>query len=284
MGERPRVSGLTYAADNEYAPVWGWSQVASPANYYDNVASFYALYYRSGIDDYLTAARNLADRFWETPAIDRGVHPADFGYTGRSVSALGLVLRALDGRPDMWAAPAGAAYGGLHTIWNDYMWYLNGYDAQMGIWDTREEAYHLAMISYCALFDTDPAYQSACKTAIVNSFPAVWTPTEFADGSWPQTYPAWDPVIQNYTDSWNTETSVTLTNGSTAVVGVGTAWNAGDFPPGTRIWFTNSSSRPKNNSGGDPVSYVPTFVDSTHLTLASPYAGSERFARLGDGL
>jgi len=45
---------------------------AAPVNYYDNVAAFYALYYRSGIIDYLNAARKLADRFWECPEIDRG--------------------------------------------------------------------------------------------------------------------------------------------------------------------------------------------------------------------
>ena len=36
----------------------------------------------------------------------------------------------------MWAAPAGAygSYGGLHTIWNDYLTYLGGYDVSWGIW------------------------------------------------------------------------------------------------------------------------------------------------------
>src|ERR1035441_1177756 len=72
-GRTPPGSGLSYAADNQYAPVWGWAQSAAPGNYYDNVAAYYALYYRSGIDDYLTAARALADRFWESPMIDRGI-------------------------------------------------------------------------------------------------------------------------------------------------------------------------------------------------------------------
>jgi hypothetical protein len=74
-------SGLTYAADHQYATHWGWSQMGAPANYYDNVAAYYALYYRSGIDDYLTAARKLADRFWESPPIDQGVMQG--GYLGQ---------------------------------------------------------------------------------------------------------------------------------------------------------------------------------------------------------
>ena len=271
-------SGLTYAADNQYASMWGWSQASTPANYYDNVAAYYALYYRSGIDDYLTAARKLADRFWENPPINQGVHSWDFGYTGRSVSAMGLVLRALDGRPDMWATPAGAPAGGLHTLWDDYLYYLNTYDPSRGIWDIREEGYELAMISYCAMFDVDPAYQSKCQTALINSFPSVWTGTRFPDGSWPQMYPAYDPVTGNYLASWETwgsPTSVTVTNGSAGVTGMGTVWNAGDFPPGTRIWFTNVPANvPANNAAGDSVSYVATFVDATHLTLNAPYQGT----------
>lgn len=268
-GKTPPGSGLSYAADNQYASIWGWSQAGSPGNYYDNVAAYYALYYRSGIDDYLTAARTLADRFWESPMIDQGVHPSDYGYTGRSVSALGLVLRALDGRPDMWAAPSGASYGGLHTLWNDYMTYLNVYDPAWGLWDTREEAYHLAMVSYCALFDTDPTYQSACKTAIVNSFPTVWTPTKFPDGSWPQLYATYA--------SWTAPVSTAvLTQGSTTVTGAGTSWSAAQFPAGTRIWFTNTGTKmPANNSAGDPISYVVSaVVSSTQLTLSTPYQGA----------
>jgi hypothetical protein len=266
-------SGLTYASDNEYAPYWGSSQASAPANYYDNVAAYYALYYRSGIDDYLIAARKLADRFWQSPPIDQGVHPWSYGFTGRSVSAMGLVLRALDGRPDMWATPTGAPAGGLHTIWNDYMAYLNGLDGS-AITDTREEGYQLAMISYCAMFDIDPAYRSTCQTSLINSFQTLWTPSRFPDGSWPQLYPGSDPVTGVYLASWLSGTSVTLTNGSATVTGIGTAWNAADFPPGARIWFTNSpSSQPANNAAGDPISYVATFVDATHLTLNTPYQG-----------
>jgi len=259
-GKTPPGAGLTYTADNQYAVIWGWAQAASPANYYDNVAAYYALYYRSGIDDYLTAARKLADRFWESPPIDQGVEPSGFGYPPRSVSAMGLTLRALDGRPDMWT--------GLHSLWDQFMWYLQDFDPPRGIWDTREEAYHLAMISYCALFDSDSTYRNTCKTSIVNSFPAVWTPTKFPDGSWPQMYIG--------DASWwaAPTTSVTLTKGSTVVTGVGTNWSSAAFPAGTRIWFTNSPSAPLNNSAGDPASYVATFADSTHLAIDRSYEGT----------
>ena len=253
-------SGLSYAADDRYATIWGWSMAGSPANYYDNVAAYYALYYRSGIDDYLTAARTLADRFWESPAVNQGKSD-NYGFGGRSLSAMGLVLRALDGRPEMWA--------GLHAIWDNYMNMLNVVDAEFGavsLWDTREEAYQLAMVSYCALFDTDATYRSTCKTSIINSFPNLWTPRKFPDGSWPQRY---DSIT-----SWNTGSHVTLVQGSTTVTGVGTTgWDTTTFPQ--RIWFTNNaSSGVTRNSDGDPVLYTPTYVDSTHLTLDRPYEGT----------
>ena len=259
----PQGSGLTYAADpvGQYALNWEWAAQGAPGNYYDNVAAYYSLYYRSGIDDYLTAARKFADRFWESPMVDQGISPGgfSFGITNRSTAVMGLVLRALDGRPDMWT--------GLHLIWPRVMWFLSGPDITNGfIWDAREEAYQLAMVSYCALFDTDSTYRSTCKAAIVNSFPAVWTPFKFSDGSWPQL---------NYSHvSWNPQsTPATLTNGSTTVTGVGTTWGSSTFP--ARIWFLNDPIPSQHgNNQGDPVEYTVTFVDATHLTLDRPYEGT----------
>jgi len=74
--------------------------------------------------------------------------------------------------------------------------------------------------------------------------------------------------------SWtDPPTTVTLTHGSTAVTGNGTSWNPGPFGAGSYTWFTQSSSRPATNAGGDPVAYSPAFVDATHLMLDRPYEG-----------
>jgi hypothetical protein len=100
-------SGLNYSDSLAYDT---WAYNAAPANYYDNVAAYYALYYRSGIVNYLNAARKLADRFWTCPQMDGGatyvvnstggMNEAAFPHRSRAI--LGLVLRALDGRPDIW--------------------------------------------------------------------------------------------------------------------------------------------------------------------------------------
>jgi hypothetical protein len=270
VGAIPAGPGLSYAAadaSTPYAANWGWGQAASPGNYYDNVAAFYALYYRTGIDDYLTAARKLADRAWQSPMIDRGAselldHSGSYGYAARSVSPLGLVLRALElqGMPaDMWP--------GLNSIWDRFMGYLNGADKSNGpgMWDTAEEAAHLAGVSYCALLDPDASYKARCKTAIANSFASVWTPSMSPDGSWQELYYS--------QSSWDTGTSVSLTNGSNVAAGNGTSWAASDYP--ATIWFTNSAAgRPANNLAGDSTVYTATYVDATHLRLDRVYQGT----------
>ena len=253
--------GYTYAADNYYSSIWGFGSTGTPANYYDNVAAYYALYYRSGIDDYLSAARTFADRWWENPMVNQGYASPGYGFGGRSSSIMGLVLRALDGRSEMWT--------GLRQLWTNYMGALAGPDVEYGLWDTREMAYHLAVVSYCALFDPDTTtggYRSRCKTAIVNSFPATWTP-DIRDGIWPQVYTS--------TSSRSTSSSVTMTNGSSTAVGVGTTGWATAAPPfPQRMWFTNDPTNTPQNSDGDPVTYTATYVDPTHLTLDRPYEGT----------
>jgi hypothetical protein len=254
-------TGLSYTEqDNGNLTAWGYN--GGPANFYDNVAAFYSLYYRSGIDDYLIAARRLADRFWTSPQVDRGtsfnLNGSNVAWPARSASILGLVLRALDGRSDMWP--------GLEKIFAFYQSYLDLYDITFGpgIWDTREEAYHLATVSYCALVDPNPSVVSSCQSSLSRSFANVWTPFRLSDGSWGNLY---------YSVGWTG--SVSLTTGSASVVGTGTGWTSD--VNGQVIWFTDSTTVPSlavQNSGGDTATYTATFVDATHIMLDRPYTGA----------
>jgi hypothetical protein len=260
QGTAPAGTGLQYAADDastNYASNWGWGATELPGNYEDNVAAYYALYYRSGVDDYLEAARKLADRFWRSPMLDRGAgQPGRYGYPAGSLAPLGLVLRALE-----LQGSAGDMWPGLHRIWDRSMAYLNAPEE----WDGRQAAYHLAMASYCALFDADAGYRANCKASVSSSFSGIWSPSRAADGSWPQLY--------YNASSWDTETSASLVNGSMTVTGNGTAWSAGNFP--ATIWFTNvPGNKPANNQAGDATAYTATFIDPTHLSLDRPYAGT----------
>jgi hypothetical protein len=251
---------------------WGIAQEGTPGNYYDNVESYYALYYRSGIDTYLNAARTLADRFWISPGMDQGMaftSTSEFKFTGRSESLTGMILRALDSPPaSMWP--------GLRMIWPFHIFNL-GVFAPAGPYttDQRGLAYDLLYISYCAMFDPDSTQKATCKTAISNSFAPVWTPYQRIDGSalsWPSF--EFNMSAGSWVDS--PVSSVTLTNGSTAVVGTNTHWTTITLNGSTPLWFlSNTSIPPRNNSTGDTVVYFAASVtDDTHLTLTTPYAGT----------
>jgi hypothetical protein len=261
-------TGLSYS-DNSNSSTWDYN--GAPANYYDNVAAFYALYYRSGIVDYLNAARKLADRFWQCPEVDRGesyVFTPDVthgSWPGRSSSVMGLVLRALDGRPEMWS--------GLDKIFANFKFELLTYAPGQvpGLFDVREVAYELAALSYCALYDTNPASKTACQGWISSSISNYFTQTRSSDGSWRDFY--------GNPGSWTSPvTPVTLTHGSTSVVGSGTSWTAAQFASSAGMpavmWFLNSTALPSSNADGDSTYYSPFYVDGTHLMLDRPYEGT----------
>lgn len=272
--------GWNYSYDDD-SPAYGavWTTNAAPADFYDAVAGFYSLYYRSGIDDYLNVARSLADNFWQYRLDSGRNYFTGEGYNGfpRNNSLLGLILRALDGRPDMWS--------GLELVFNYDIYQFHAYIQAFGSWqhdtmgnfgDPREGGYSLAEVAYCALFDTgNPAQQAACRTELAEIVESGLKTARSADGNW--------YAIAAQHSSWTNGSSVNLTNGSTAATcngscGWQSAWfsfnlNGTNFP--ATWWFTNNpSAAPASNADGDPVAYYPTYVDATHMTLDRPYQGT----------
>lgn len=72
------------------------------ANYYDQALVQYINYYRTGDARFLTYARKIADSWWQMPLIGEGKTSVDNSLAPRNASLSGLMLRALDGRPEMW--------------------------------------------------------------------------------------------------------------------------------------------------------------------------------------
>lgn len=74
------------------------------ANYYDTALVQYINYYRTGDTRFLGYARKMADALWHSKYIGDGT--VRFGTNNhlppRSMAFAGLMLRALDGRPEMW--------------------------------------------------------------------------------------------------------------------------------------------------------------------------------------
>ncbi|HUI82008.1 MAG TPA: hypothetical protein VLY24_29005 [Bryobacteraceae bacterium] len=309
------IGSTTYPAgsDLQYS-LFGhtsWDSNIYPGNFYDGVQAYYELYYRSGIDTYLIAARKWADRFWTSPQVDRGMsYSSGTSFTwagpGRPNSVSGLVLRAMDtgdGHPDMWA--------GLRNYWMFSKHIMDLYIAWVHLpqtlggngtgTDPREYGYTLAQLAYGAMFDPDPTWQAYCRAEIEASFNA-------STGLWPR---AIDPVQNtwlqwysgkstfDYTQpsppAWSNSTA-TLTSGSTVVSCTATncGWTAADFVKylwGTSttcssgnacatapVIFTDSATFPYDSSHTDSVAYCYpnpcTFIDSNHFTLDRPYQGT----------
>src|SRR6185503_373711 len=74
------------------------------SNYYDLGLGLDIAYRRTGDPEFLTLFRKVADSWWTSPHIGSGtVRTFDtFTHTPRNASLGGLILRAIDGRPEMW--------------------------------------------------------------------------------------------------------------------------------------------------------------------------------------
>ena len=152
-------------------------------NYYDSVLVHYQNYYRTGLDDHLEAARKLADLWWVF--LDEGR-----GFTGtdvppRQISMAGLMLRAMDGRPEMW--PSIKRYMDyMHSIWLGPR--LN-YDALY--YGVRESGYMMQYSALMAKVYPDEAvredYQGKALAAATTYFARLQQP----DGSWRWTDDLW---------------------------------------------------------------------------------------------
>ncbi len=73
------------------------------ANYYDTALVQYINFYRTGDNRFLNYARKIADALWHSQFMGDGtVVQGGSHLPPRSMAFAGLMLRALDGRPEMW--------------------------------------------------------------------------------------------------------------------------------------------------------------------------------------
>ena len=254
-------TGLSYAYMNN-GSVGTWTGGSNNANYYDNVMAFYSLYYRSGIDDYLNYARTLADRWYTMPWIDQGRATVN-GYTTlfpRLQSLTGLILRAFDGHPEYWNGIR------LYVNW-DYGFATKPLAGGYALNDVREQSYATAFVAMAALFDPLPANQTMYQSYVTNMINTIWAPGSQAGGNWEN--------ISFGAASWNGYGgTVTVTNGSTTVIGSGTGWQPSWFN-GNAFWTAEWDGV----TNGDLVSYTATATSPTTLELNMPYQGPTQSGR-----
>jgi hypothetical protein len=157
-----------------------WYNGSNNWNYYDAVLAFYRLYYRTGKDRYRDMARTLADRWWKYP-LDEG-RACMSGYwcvAPRVMSLLGLMLRANDGRPEMW--PVILDIADRNHVSQISNWFP---DTSTNVYDIREMGYVSWWQAAIASLHPDAAVRAGALQKAELGFRKFWKPKQLADGSW----------------------------------------------------------------------------------------------------
>lgn len=253
------------------------------ANYYDVAAAFYRAYYSTGRTRYLTAARAFADESYDDGYFSRGVGLSN---APRNLQVVGWMLRAMDGRPAVWA--------GIERV-ADFL-LAGGYTPSGSLGDTRERAYAIIdyslIASYLMLPDgvTPNTAKRAAVLAAINSDLSVWQTFQRARDQFllfPQ------PDGCGYTapgEPGGTLPMASVTNGSPTVTiasaipaNIFAAFGGGpcgsDPQLGNKVAFQATSSRASNfdmDANDATVGYTATWTNSTTITLDRPYEGTTR--------
>ena len=269
------TSGMSYSV---WTTANSWVGASTNNNYYDNVLAFYAMYYRTGITQFLTYARTLADRWFTMPDFDQGLADCnvDICVAPRIVAYTGMIVRELDCITGMVA--------GLDA-WADTL-SIHGFGLTWGN-DIREQAYGTSVFASCGIVDTT-GHKATCQGYTQTAINSLWTPQRLSDGSWTDSLIGGGSlyVNQSFAPSANLTGTVTATIGSSVLVGSGTGWSSASFPPNCTgnvcdVWLTPNNSDPsfpspslaKTNQGGDCTTYHVTLTDATHMQLDRPYDG-----------
>ena len=167
-------------------------------NYYDLPLTMRIAYERSKDPVFLDYFRKAADAWWKMPNwIDEGrvqVNPDNLGPPPRHVGLGGLILRALDGRPEFWDWIVNYIQVHLY-VWcklrinNDQLWY-----------GPREVAYSLqgaAFVAKCLpdSFPNAAAIRSSLIADLENLAVNYTGRLQYADGSWRDTSDWLDHVL-----------------------------------------------------------------------------------------
>lgn len=148
------------------------------ANYYDQAQVQYINYYRTGDARFLTYARKIADSWWLSSFIDEGRTTFTNQIAPRNVSLNGLILRALDGRPEMWpwivsfTRDAFSLWVGQHI--NDAGLYFGA----------REGGYMLLFAANLAKVHPDPVVRAEFQAKAIDAAVNYYARLQLADGTW----------------------------------------------------------------------------------------------------
>lgn len=154
-------------------------------NYYDLGLALYTAYYRSGDATHLANARKVADSWWQHPAMGSGTTPIENSFAPRNSGLGGLMLRALDGRPEMW--PWITEY--TRYMLNIYVSRWIGEDYVRG---ARDGGYMLLYGAMLARVHPDPTVRAEFTAKVRAAGVNYYAANQYPDGSW-----RWDDSYQS---------------------------------------------------------------------------------------
>ncbi len=149
------------------------------SNYYDLGLCLYLAYYRTGNSQFLMDARKVTDSWWKSIGILEGKN-FDLGqtYAPRNVSLGGLILRAMDGRPDMWP---------WITRYADKMlenWVGKRIDNPNLYYGIRDGGYMLQYAAWLAKVHPDPSVRADFRQRVLQAAVNYYSRLQYGDGSW----------------------------------------------------------------------------------------------------
>jgi hypothetical protein len=262
-----------------------WFGGSTNNNYYDDVKAFYATYYRTGVEDFLSYANWLADAWYNSPSVDKltcGSGDSGLGCPfPRIVSLEGTALRAMQ-------EDAAAGSAGSSTKWTGLRRYFDFAMSENtrclgvaptvgGCYDLREESYLLASVAVCAITDPgDAARVTNCLTNLNTALTSRWAPARQSNGSWVAPYCT---TLSNagFCSSTGGLGTITAATGSRTITLTGGAWSSAHFCNAGNTAYVMMGTLPGPTSDSpyyDTRGYIATFVDTTHATLDVNYLGS----------
>ena len=141
-------------------------------SYYDQGRVQYLNYYRTGDAEFLKYARDITDYWYEH------VKPLGTNIAPRSAAVSGLMLRALDGRPEMWDWILPWVNHHMHV------WLEARLDYETLHYGLRDGGYALYYGSLVAAVHPDAAVRSEYKARVLTVARDYYARLQYSDGSW----------------------------------------------------------------------------------------------------
>ena len=166
-------------------------------NYYDQALCQYTNYYRTGAARFLDAARKIADSWWSSHAIDSGNRNVEDSMAPRNVSLSGLMLRAMDGRPEMWPWITN------YTRQMFQMWVGARVQYPGLYYGVRDGGYMLLYAANLARVHPDASVRAEFRQKALDAAVNYYARLQQADGSWRWDDPDLSPPLFGYSQPFH---------------------------------------------------------------------------------